>query len=731
MNRLLMAGLLLAGGLAVQPLQAQPESLVWTSPSHNSSESMPCGGGDVGLNVWVEEGDLLFYVARSGTFDANNTLLKLGRVRVRLTPNPFVEHASSFRQELNLADGNLLISAGGTRIELWVDAFAPLVHLELSSEAPLWARVSYESWRYRDRIIRKGEAQQSSYKWLLPQGLTTRADSIGTEGNTIVFEHRNARETVFDFSVAQQGLDSVKRALYNPLGGLRFGGRLWGDHLIYKGVTDGLYADTDYRAWNLQTDRPRRKLNVTLELTGASAPAAPAGKQATRAWWRSFWQRSFIRVDRGELAEAARNYTLFRYLLGCNARGAWPTKFNGGLFTFDPCYADTAACYTPDYRRWGGGIFTAQNQRLVYWPMLKSGDVDVLQPYLDFYLRLLPNATLRTAVYWHHAGASFTEQLESYGLPNPAEYGGKRPAGFDAGLEYNAWLEYQWDTALECCLMVLDAHTYAGIDLTPYRPLIEGCLTFFDEHYRYLARRRGHKELNEQSQVVLYPGSGCETYKMAYNPSSTLAALHTVYERYYGRPAAHFPPVPLRQTEGRTLIAPAVVWERVNNTETPQLYPVFPWRRFGIWQRDSLEIARNTYLHDPDALRFRSTAGWKQDNVWAACLGLTDEARGLTRGKMASGPYRYPAFWSPGFDWAPDHNRGGVGMIGLQEMLLQTHDAAIYLFPAWNLTDDVHFRLHAPGQTVVEAELKGGRLIRLQVTPEYRRRDILLPPELR
>ena len=38
-----------------------PEPLVWNSQSDNSSASMPCGGCDVGMNVWVENGDVLFY----------------------------------------------------------------------------------------------------------------------------------------------------------------------------------------------------------------------------------------------------------------------------------------------------------------------------------------------------------------------------------------------------------------------------------------------------------------------------------------------------------------------------------------------------------------------------------------------------------------------------------------------------------------------------------------------
>lgn len=174
------------------------------------------------------------------------------------------------------------------------------------------------------------------------------------------------------------------------------------------------------------------------------------------------------------------------------------------------------------------------------------------------------------------------------------------------------------------------------------------------------------------------------------------------------------------------MISPAKTWERINNVETPQLYPVFPWRIYGV-AREDLEIARNTYLYDPDALRFRSHVGWKQDNIWAACLGLTDEAVRLSALKLADGPFRFPAFWGPGYDWAPDHNWGGSGMIGLQEMLLQAVGEKIHLFPAWPIEWNVHFKLHAPGNTTVEAELKDGELVGLTVIPEERRKDIELP----
>jgi hypothetical protein len=74
----------------------------------------------------------------------------------------------------------------------------------------------------------------------------------------------------------------------------------------------------------------------------------------------------------------------------------------------------------------------------------------------------------------------------------------------------------------------------------------------------------------------------------------------------------------------------------------------------------------------------------------------------------------------------PDHNWGGSGMIGLQEMLLQTDEKNILLFPAWPKNLDVHFKLHAPYNTTVEAELKDGKLIMLKVLPESRKADVVL-----
>lgn len=685
-----------------------PKDYVWNSWSKNSSESMPCGGGDIGMNVWVENGDVLFYLSRSGMFDENNTLLKAGRVRLSIEGNPL---KSGFKQTLCLKNGGVRIEGGDVCVELFADVFSPNVFLEVNSKKAHKVRVSYESWRTEDRVVTKAECQQTSYKWNLPDSCLTFKDDIVASERSLYFSHTNKAETVFDFTVSKEGLDSIKSRLYNPLKDLSFGGRMSTDCLQYVGTSKGRYASTDFVAFSYEGLTKSALVNICLSVEkGDALRDVKTAKKRSQQWWQAFWQRSYIHSQDERVAGQLRNYELFRYMLGCNAKGKWPTKFNGGLFTFDPVYVDERFPFTPDFRFWGGGTMTAQNQRLVYWGMLKSGDGDMMTAQMDTYLRMLPSAEARTEFYWHHKGASFTEQIENCGLPNPAEYG-KHKAGDDMGTERNAWLEYLWDTSLEFCYMIVQMRDYFSMDISKYAPLIDACIDFFPEHYTTLAKQRGMKPLTEEGKLVLYPSSGAETYKMAYNPSSTIAALRrmamcwrrdSVFEKM-------LPEIPLRTIQGDTCIAPAVAWMRIQNEETPQLYPVFPWRIYGMG-RPGLEIARNTWYKDPQSIAMRSPKGWKQDNIWAACLGLKDEAMDLMRQKFGSGPFRFPAFWPNGFDWTPDHNRGGAAMIGLEEMLLQEkEDGELITFPAWQEDVDVSFRLHATKGRIVEGEMKGGK----------------------
>lgn len=733
-------------------------NVVWTTQSKNSSESMPCGGGDIGTNVWVENGSIYLYVQQSGWFDENNTALKAGRIKIDLSPNPFA--GKVFKQELKLQDGYINIEGSDGKlkatVKVWVEISNPIVHIDVESNQKISATAAYETWRYKDRELTGKANNANSWKWAKHVKVIAPKDSIAFLPYGVTFFHRNSDSTIFDYAVRQQGLYSYKDSLMNPLGNLISCGYFLAPHTKPDTVLEGEYLGVSYKSWQLKSVAKFKKYKFYIELnrhqvqpkneifTTSFLSSGISPQDSAIKWWHNFWNKSFIHINEDKKDSTwniSKNYALFRYMLGCNAKGSYPTKFNGGLFTFDPSLVDTSIHATPDHRNWGGGTFTAQNQRLVYWPMLKSGDVDLMTPQFDFYNRILKNAELRSKVYWNHNGASFTEQIENFGLPNAAEYGYKRPDSTDKGVEYNKWLEYEWDTALEFCYMILEAEKYYNKNITAYIPLVESCLRFFDEHYQYEAKKRGLSALDENGHLRIYPGSAGETFKLANNPTSTIAALQTVTKallqsaylnkenkKYFAELLNRIPPITYRQFDNHVTIAPAKSWARVNNVEPMQLYPVFPWGIFGVGKA-GLDTAINTFLYDTLALKFRSHIGWKQDNIWAARLGLTDEAKRLTLLKFQNGKHRFHAFWGPGFDWTPDHNWGGSAMIGLQEMLLQTDDKKIFVLPTWPKDWNVHFKLHAPYNTTVEVNYKNGTIEKLEVLPKEREKDVILPKD--
>jgi hypothetical protein len=428
--------------------------------------------------------------------------------------------------------------------------------------------------------------------------------------------------------------------------------------------------------------------------------------------------------------------------MACNARGEYPSKFNGGLFTFDPELIDGRfQPDNPDFRAWGGGVMTAQNQRLLYWPLLKTGDFSTMPQQFDFYRRALPTAELRTRYYWGHEGGCFTDQMNQAGIVCGREYGWDRSPDTENGLQWSPYHEYYFTSQLEFAFMILEYYRYSGKDIMAYMPFIKSAIRFFDEHYRFRAMQHFGQEFSDDGKYIFYPCMALETYTgNVRNPSDVIAALtvltrdlQTLPEEYvtqeekarYAEMHSRLPVMPRRQMNGYPVIAPAETWDRIINQEFPQLYPVFPWGLFGLGKPE-LELAIHTWLYGYDEDWQKNHISWHQDAIFCARMGLTGDARDITIKKLSDSQRRFPTFWGPGHDWVPDHNWGGSGMIGLQEMLMQTTGEEIRLLPAWPEEWDVDFKLHAPQNTVVEGKVRKGEIKHLKVSPEERLKDVII-----
>jgi len=732
------------------PADLDRYNVVWTTPSRNAAGSMPIGNGEVGLNVWVEEGgDLLFYIARTDAWSEVCRLLKLGRVRIGLSPNPF-EKGAPFRQELRLRQGCIEITAGEkgseVRLRIFVDARAPVIHIVGQSEQPRKVTAALEIWRTQRKILTGDELLSSWTMQNPPAGVEVweSADvAPDSPANNVRWYHRNAYSIV-PFTLKHQGLGRFSDRVRDPLLNRTFGGRMQAAGFL-KQDSQALRSGNPVRSFDIQIathcgqSAAPGAWDRELDSIAAQSRDPRTAATSTAAWWSDFWDRSWIFVEGdpipvggdANISPVTQAYVLQRWMTACAARGNYPIKFNGSIFTVDPEFTGGPKM-NADWRKWGD-CFWWQNTRLPYFPMVARGDFDQLAPLLRMYRDAAPLARARTGSYFGAEGVYFPETMTIFGTPSNRDYGWER-AGHQPNELLNLYIRNIWQQGLELCALMLDYYDHTRDPRflrDELMPMAHGVLRYFDTRFK----RDSH------GMMVIEPTQSVETYWYGVvNDTPNVAGLNFVIDRLLAlagdAPAGErdfwrglkgsIPPVPLISDNGKMRILPAEKFDpKRSNVENPELYAVWPFRIFGVG-RPGLETGLETFLRRQE----KSTVGWSYDAHCAALLGMTEEAaRQLMAKARNSHPnHRFPAMWGPNYDWLPDQDHGSAIMLTLQHMLLQTVDQKIYLLPAWPKNWNAKFRLHAPARTVLEGEVREGRLIALKVTPAARRSDVVLKP---
>ena len=427
-----------------------------------------------------------------------------------------------------------------------------------------------------------------------------------------------------------------------------------------------------------------------------------------------------------DVAILTRAYALQRYVTACAGRGRYPIKFNGTLFTV-PAEGGPGG---PDYRRWGPGYWW-QNTRLPYYAMCAAGDFDLMAPLFRMYAQdLFKQFQYRTRHYLGHGGIYIAECIYFWGDMFTETYGWQPFEQRTDKLQASGWHKWEWVSGLELAWLLLDYVEHTGdaefLKATAL-PVTLDVLRFFDEHYK----------ADEKGKLYMHPSQALETWWDCVNPMPELAGLHAVTARLLAMDASQLPPAQREfctrlqakladlpttpSPEGKPMLAPATVFKQKRNVENPELYAVFPFRRFSF-DKPHLDWALEALKHR----QHRGSAGWRQDDIFNAYLGLADQARDyvVKRARNKHSASRFPVFWGPNYDWTPDQTHGGVLCTAVQAMLMQTEGRTIHLLPAWPAEWQADFKLHAPYRTVVEGRVRDGKLIELKVTPESRRADV-------
>lgn len=708
--------------------------VIWNSPSKDANGSMPLGNGDIGINAWAEaNGGLQLYISKTDAWDDYSRLVKVGKVRIDLQPNPLAE-GQPFKQTLNIRHATLHIEAGEgqqkVNLRIWVDAEHPVIYVEMECLSPIEATASIELWRTKSYEVPPdvSDILQGTNTPIIVQPDTVLTNQSGRVG----WYHHNAQSIGHEMMAKLQGLTGFKQK----------------DPILHRTFGTIITAANGKRIDDLRLHSPPAKRHRFNLYVLTRQPATPdewlrnieevikrvektsfkSRRTAHEQWWNRFWDRSWIHAEseNGDAQAVSRAYHLQRYINACNGRGAYPIKFNGAIFT-----VPAGPLNDPDYRRWGPGYWW-QNTRLPYFSMPASGDWDLMQPLFKMYTgEVLELSKYRTRLYCGHEGAFLPECIYFWGAIFSETYGWTPFEERTDKLQASRWHKWEWVGGLELVWMMLDyfEHTQDTAFLRKtLLPFAHEILTFFDKHYL----------VDENGKIVMHPSQSLETWWECTNPMPEVAGCIAVSQRLLSLPERwttvkqrtlwrqllnKMPSLPLREVNGKQALAPAEKYAAKSNVENPELYAVFPFRLIAI-DKPHIEWGIEALKHRWDKGNF----GWRQDDIFMAYLGLTGEVQEYLTGraKNMDPKARFPAFWGPNYDWTPDQCHGGVLMKTFQSMVMQTDGKKIYLLPVFPKAWNVEFKLHAPYKTVVEGVYKNGKLEKWKVTPKEREADVVL-----
>ncbi|HWD90864.1 MAG TPA: DUF5703 domain-containing protein [Verrucomicrobiae bacterium] len=701
----------------------------WDSPSTNGSPgSMPLGNGDITANVWVENGgDLMMYIGKSDSWSEGTRLLKIGRTRIHFSPNPFTAGAP-FNQTLDFYHGEIDITAGpaGSQVSVrvWIDANQPVIRVEANGQQPFTMCCSNEVWRSAPYTATNGNDPPSGGWRGVNNGWTESADVAPSLADRLVSYHRNGT-SLYQTIVAGENLNanSFPDPYINRTFGLTIKAANFDKVNNYTlQSASGTNFTVSIYAYTAQTTTAVDWQNQMSDLVSqVDTTDLETARTNHFNWWDTFWNRSWIFVTGDTNATiVTRGYLEQRFLEACQGRGKYPMKFNGGTFTFD--YNGQNG----DYRRWGPGYWH-QNTRHLYWPLLASGDFDLMQPWFTCYTNLLGWQMAATSKYYGHGGAFFPETYNFFGLYLLTDWGNNNTGAYTQ----NQYIRYHYQGGLETLAMMLDYYDYtrdsafATNDMVPFATQV---IRFFDQHWPRI-----------NGTLQFYPANAIEMYWDCTNSTDYISGLMHDIPKLISLPGdltnpalinewsnclAALPPLPMNAAG--TYVIPAQTYGAPHNSENPECYCLFPYRIFGIG-KSNFNIGLATFNN---RVVQNNKNCWSQDVIEEPLVGLTGAAQAdvISNFSQKDPQCRFPAFWTSHNDYLPDLDNGGAGMTGLQFMLLQCNGNEIRVLPSWPLTWDVDMKLCAPSNTTIRLKYQSGAVIQLDANPPARTNDVVFPP---
>jgi hypothetical protein len=356
----------------VEPNYLSRHDIVYQTPAYEGFEGFPLCNGDMGGMIWNTNNGIEIQINKNDLFDRsheeNRSTLRNGpRINIDLGAPGFEWiYLDDFEGRLSLLNAEVSMKAKTpfmqNNIRSWVSPGKSLWCFQLTSKCSdllkdgTKIRVSMERWSSRAFPGWYGYFSKDTKSAL------GKTKSIADQNTIILEECFNGLK----FSVAcrilgeetTQDIISTNRAELN---------------------STAKHSDRDITlivsmVTSKESDDPTGSAIALLKEFESKNIAQQNEKH--RQWWKTFWDRSFVHLEDDYIENT---YYLRRYLMASSSRGKFPVMFNGGLWTW---HHDVRNWVTPHH--W--------NTQQQYWGLAAQNDCELMLPYLNTYFSLMPKA---------------------------------------------------------------------------------------------------------------------------------------------------------------------------------------------------------------------------------------------------------------------------------------------------------------------------------------------------
>lgn len=417
-------------------------------------------------------------------------------------------------------------------------------------------------------------------------------------------------------------------------------------------------------------------------------------------FWRDFWSRSF--VDAGH-PYANALYHMALYELGITSRGRQPVQFNGGL-----------NLWNEQARAWADR-YTCHNQYSVYLPLYAANHLELAENFLAWIVKSRAVAMEAAREFWKLPGAYYYENMCFHASLEDLRRQIRSCKG----------LTHIFSSGTRYCLLLWDRYRYT-LDERFLReqayPVIREVAAFY-VHYA---------KLGKDGLYHLEPALSWEEPPLGHDPHPDCAAWRAIFQiaieaatrlgidreqvSTWRERLAKAPPYPIQdgvfsvvmRNEGTPEPPEHFQWQ------VPNVSGVFP---YGVIDSNSPPSLRRIAEATFERYRFNTDAGHEYLPLVAARLGRADWWRAAAFQYLQffqvhdQGLFNYYNIFGNKVEDSANHKQvhpyleaSGIFAASVNEMLLQSHDGVIRVFPAAPSHWQGRFILRAVGSFLVASE---------------------------